>query len=52
MSKAENAHTPLLCRWGIHTGPKFVTAHTQAPAPLRCTRCGDLRFPPGSQDGA
>lgn len=32
--------TPLLCRVGRHSWPRYVEAHTQAPAPLRCERCG------------
>lgn len=30
----------LLCALGIHAYPRFVNAHTQAPAPVRCERCG------------
>lgn len=30
---------PLLCALGIHRFPRYVNAHTQAPAPIRCERC-------------
>lgn len=32
--------THWLCRLGLHAFPRYVTAHTQAPAPVRCRRCG------------
>lgn len=34
------ARRPILCALGLHTYPAHVTAHTQAPAPVRCERCG------------
>lgn len=36
----ESQHKPLLCRIGLHAYPKYVNAYTQAPAPVRCERCG------------
>jgi len=30
----------LLCRIGWHRYPRYVNAYTQAPAPVRCERCG------------
>lgn len=30
----------LLCRIGLHLYPRYVNAYTQAPAPVRCERCG------------
>ena len=32
-----------LCRFGLHEWPRHVDAHTQAPAPVRCYRCGVAR---------
>ncbi|MDQ1206193.1 hypothetical protein QE377_002552 [Microbacterium sp. SORGH_AS 862] len=34
---------PLLCRIGLHAWPLSVNAYTQAPAPVRCERCGEAR---------
>lgn len=31
---------PLLCRLGIHRAGYSGNAHTHAPAPIRCDRCG------------
>lgn len=33
----------LLCRIGLHSWPLYVNAYTQAPAPIRCHRCGASR---------
>lgn len=30
----------LLCRIGLHLYPRYVKAYLQAPAPIRCERCG------------
>lgn len=34
------ARRPILCALGLHAYPRYVDAHTQAPAPVRCSRCG------------
>lgn len=36
-------HTKFLCRVGFHSWPVYVDSYTQAPAPVRCTRCGKER---------
>ncbi len=33
------ARRSILCALGIHRSPRYVNAHTQAPAPIRCERC-------------
>lgn len=30
----------VLCLLGWHSWPRYVNAYTQAPAPVRCYRCG------------
>lgn len=30
----------ILCRLGVHQYPATVNPYTQAPAPIRCMRCG------------
>lgn len=34
------ASVPALCRLGLHLCPRYVDAWAQAPAPVRCERCG------------
>jgi hypothetical protein len=31
------------CRLGLHLYPRYVDAWSQAPAPVRCERCGKKR---------
>ena len=33
----------LFCAMGWHRWPRYVNAYTQAPAPIRCERCGAKR---------
>lgn len=35
--------SPMLCRIGLHLWPRYINAHTHAPAPIRCTRCQKAR---------
>lgn len=40
---AERLMMRWLCKVGLHEWPLYVNAHTQAPAPIRCYRCGRSR---------
>lgn len=33
----------VLCKLGLHSWPAHVNAYSQAPAPIRCERCGAAR---------